>query len=71
MMNSDILCINAGMGADMPLAEQLPILKKAGFGGVFFDWERDLDIGPLIRKAAECGLFLQSLHVLRYGRYLA
>ena len=61
-MNSDILCINVGMDADVPLSEQLPILKDVGFGGVFFDWERDLDVGRLVKKAAECGLFLQSLH---------
>lgn len=67
MMNPDMLCINVGMDSDVPLTEQLPILKNAGFGGVFFDWERDLDIGLLVKRAAECGLYLQSLHAPFYG----
>lgn len=65
-MNTDI-CVNVGMGADLEWIDQLPFIKNAGFDGVFLDWDRDIDLHPIIEKARELGLYIQSLHAPFYG----
>lgn len=65
-MNKDI-CVNVGMNSDVPWLDQLDIIKNAGFDGVFLDWERDIDLHPLIAKARELDLYIQSLHAPFYG----
>ena len=65
-MNEKI-CVNVGMDSDIPWLDQLPMIKNAGFDGVFLDWERDIDLHPLIEKARELGLYVQSLHAPFYG----
>lgn len=66
-MNSNNICINVGMGSSVPEIEQLEIIKSAGFDGVFFDWERNVDRSKEISKALNLGLELQSLHAPFYG----
>ncbi len=66
-MNSTNICINVGMNSSVPESEQLEIIKNAGFDGVFFDWERNIDRSTEIRKALSLGLELQSLHAPFYG----
>lgn len=65
-MNEKI-CVNVGMDSDIPWLDQLPMIKNAGFDGVFLDWERDIDLHPLIEKARELGLYVQSLYAPFYG----
>jgi len=66
-MNSNNLCVNVGMNSSVSEIEQLDFIKNAGFDGVFFDWERDVDRSAEIRKATSLGLELQSLHAPFYG----
>lgn len=61
------ICVNLGMDSDVPWLEQLDIIKNAGFDGIFVDWERDIDLHPIIEKARRLGLFVQSLHAPFYG----
>lgn len=65
-MNTDI-CVNVGMNSDVEWLDQLPVIRNAGFDGVFMDWERDIDLHPVINKARELGLYIQSLHAPFYG----
>lgn len=60
------LCINL-IESTIPFIEQLPIIKAAGFDGIFMDWERNTDLAPIIEKARESGLYIQSLHAPFYG----
>ena len=66
-MNSKNICINVGMGASVPEIKQLEIIKNAGFDGVFFDWERNVDRTAEIKKAVSLGLEIQSFHAPFYG----
>lgn len=66
-MNSKNMCINVGMGSPVPEIEQLEIIKNAGFDGVFFDWERNVDRSKEMKKSLSLGLELQSLHAPFYG----
>lgn len=61
------ICVNLGMDSDVPWLEQLDIIKDAGFDGIFIDWERDIDLHPIIEKARRLGLHIQSLHAPFYG----
>lgn len=61
------ICVNLGMDSDVPWLEQLDIIKNAGFDGIFVDWERDIDLHPIIEKASNLGLYIQSLHAPFYG----
>lgn len=65
-MNTD-MCVNVGMGSEVPEIEQLEIIKNAGFDGIFLDWERNNDPSPVIEKARSIGLYVQSLHAPFYG----
>ena len=60
-MNTD-MCVNVGMGSEVPEIEQLEIIKNAGFDGIFLDWERNNNPSPVIEKARSIGLYVQSLH---------
>ena len=66
-MNSKNICINVGMNSDVSEFDQIEIIKSAGFDGVFFDWERNVDRSAEIEKALSVGLQLQSLHAPFYG----
>lgn len=60
------MCINL-IESTIPFIDQLPIIKNAGFDGIFTDWERDVELHPIIEKARELGLYVQSLHAPFYG----
>lgn len=66
-MDSNSLCINSGFKFDLPLTEILPVIKAAGFDGVFTDWDRNIDFEPIINVAHKIGLKYQSLHAPFYG----
>ncbi len=66
-MMSDKICVNLGTSSDIKWIDQLAIIKNAGFDGVFMDWERDIDLHPIIEYTRELGLFIHSLHAPFYG----
>lgn len=66
-MDSNNLCINSGFRFDLPQTEILPVIKSAGFDGVFTDWQRDTDFEPIMNTAHKIGLRYQSLHAPFYG----
>ena len=64
-MNKKI-CVNL-IESTIPFIDQLPIIRNAGFDGIFMDWERNIELQPVIAKARELGLYIQSLHAPFYG----
>lgn len=60
------ICINL-IETNVDPIEQLSVIKNVGFDGVFMDWERNVDLHPIINKARELGLYIQSLHAPFYG----
>lgn len=60
------MCINI-IDATIAPIDQLPIIKDAGFDGVFMDWKADVDLHPIISRARELGLYIHSLHAPFYG----
>ncbi len=57
------LTINTGFGyPELPLKEQLRLIKKAGFDAVFPDWKPGVDLQEIAREATAAGLEIQSVH---------
>ena len=64
------LCLALGMQLDVPLTEQLELLKNAGFDAFAFDRERNGNSelsGKLIEKGAKLGLKCEYIHAPFYG----
>lgn len=61
-MYKNKLCLGLGESFGVSYIEQIPIIKKAGFEGFFFDWSPNLDILEIKKCADENGLELQSVH---------
>ena len=49
-------------GVGLSDAEQLPLIKAAGFDGVFFLWRRGYDVSGFRQRCDEVGLAIQSVH---------
>lgn len=56
------LCIGTGMGFDIPVEEQILLIKKIGFDGFFTDTQNFEKMPEYARIAREEGLFYQSAH---------
>lgn len=56
------LGISLGNHFQVPTEQVAELVKYIGFDAVSPVWEQDVDLDPVIRKAKECGLALQSLH---------
>lgn len=52
---------------DRPVAEVLPLLKKAGFSAVSPVWSPDLDLDSLCAQVGELNMTVQSLHAPHKG----
>ena len=61
-MSSYKLCINTGLGFDLPMAERLALVKKAGFDGFFSEWRPGAPVAEWAVRAKELGLIYQSIH---------
>lgn len=60
-------CMNLFPGSDMPLEEQLELLKNTGFDGFFVTWDPRMDVESLAKKANALGMRFQSIHA-PFGR---
>ncbi len=56
------LCLGTGLGFDIPTAEQIRLIKKAGFDGFFTDAEKLENLTEYARIAEEENLIYQSVH---------
>ena len=56
------LALGALGGVGLSDVEQLPLIKEAGFDGIFFLWKRGYDVEELRRVCDEVGLGIQSVH---------
>ncbi len=56
------LCLGTGMGFDLPVEEQIRLIKKAGFDGFFTDTADVKDMKKYALIAKEEGLYYQSAH---------
>ncbi len=61
------LCVNLQSDLTESISDQIPVIRSAGFYGIFFDWDRNLDAEKIAVSAAKNGLFLQSIHAPFYG----
>ena len=46
----------------IPTSEVVPMLKRIGFDAISPEWEKNVDLTPVITAAKECGMAVQSLH---------
>ncbi len=56
------LCLGTGMGFDVPVEEQIRLIKKAGFDGFFTDADSIEDLKKYAEIAKEENLIYQSVH---------
>lgn len=56
------LCINAGMGFDTPISENIAAAKNAGFDGIFHEWRNSEETAEYAREIKKHGLIYQSIH---------
>lgn len=56
------LGISAGMGMNIPIEAQLPMIKSAGFSSFFTGWTRERNIASIADTASKVGLVYQTLH---------
>lgn len=56
------LCLGTGLGFDIPTAEQIRLIKKAGFDGFFTDAEKLENLTEYAQIAEEENLIYQSVH---------
>jgi len=54
------LCL--GLLGGVPAAEQISMLRDAGFDGFFSGWVRNADILALKKKGEQAGMLYQSVH---------
>lgn len=57
------LILGTGMGLSIPVAEQVVLIKKSGFDGVFTGWKEEAEANNAVAAAIrEQGLFYHSIH---------
>ena len=56
------LAINAELGFNIQVAEMIPLIKSAGFDGVFTGWSDTADTEKKAEEIARAGLIYQSIH---------
>ena len=61
------ISISLGNRYKKTTAELIPIVKAAGFDGVSPEWEKDVDLSPVIEAAKKENMTLVSLHAPYYG----
>jgi len=61
-MSSYKLCINTGLGFDLPMADRLALVKKAGFDGFFSEWRPGAPVAEWAAQAKKLGLIYQFIH---------
>ena len=61
-MNGTVLGINTFSGVGVSTVEQLSLIKGAGFGAFFTDWDRQ-STEAVANEAARLGLIQQSIHL--------
>lgn len=66
-MDSNSVCTGIDKSFGPSYEEQIDIIKKAGFEGVFSDWMKDEDMNHIISYAKNAGLEYIYLHAPFYG----
>jgi len=61
-MKNAKLILATGMGYPVSTEEQIPLIKKAGFDGVFTGWSDHAPIGEWAKIVSDNGMIYQSLH---------
>ena len=61
-MKNAKLILATGMGYPQSTEEQIPLIAKAGFDGVFTGWSDGAPIGAWAKLVRENGMIYQSLH---------
>jgi len=56
------IAINAGVGCGIPISEVIPLVKAAGFDGIFTSWDEDRPNEEWANIIAREGLIYQSIH---------
>ena len=56
------IAINAGVGCGIPISEVIPMVKAAGFDGIFTSWDEDRPNEEWANIIAREGLIYQSIH---------
>jgi len=54
--------ISLGNAYPIPTSEVVKIVAEAGFDAISPEWQKGVDLQPIVDRAKACGLHLQSLH---------